>query len=149
MFPVNSYSQYFLGETEKVYNVYRRDSAVIHSYNYEFAKTFNNYDSIVNEKSTLIYVTKKYEKRCLGEIELYILITIEAKNNRARLSFDQVKYKANTDKCSSEGTLLELLDCNKCGLSSSYLKEDIIKYKETVYEYYHKFLKGKSDDGNW
>lgn len=150
LLPIDCFSQKILEQSDKVYNIYRRDSSLVQSYNYEFANSLNQTDSVVNGKAVSVYVTKLYEgKPCLGDVKLFIKIEIEAKDNRARVSFSDVTYVAETDKCPQKGTLAELVKCKKCGISSDYIKNDYIKYMQSVYQEYHKFLKGKSDDGNW
>ena len=141
------YGQSIYEKTDKIYNVYRRDSSVVRSYNIEFAKRIKKADSVAENDAVIAYVSKKYKgNKSLNDITIYVNLVFEAKDNRARLTFNKVTYKAQEGD--GEYPLFGNLEDLK-GYYPGQIKNDYKKFTESIFSEYKDFLKEKSGDDNW
>lgn len=148
--PVMSSAQDVLELSDRVYNVYRRDSALIYDYNKDFANSLKKKDSVTYSDAVIAHAKLVFPgKPCLGDVILQFDIKFESKDNRSRVSFLNSRYESAKGDCPREGTLKELIDCKDCGVSADFIKTQYLQYIRTVYETYHDYLKRKTKDGNW
>jgi hypothetical protein len=149
--PVLVFAQKETATSDMVYNVYRKDVQAIVKYNKEYLGTLKNKSDIIHSKDS-VYTTVKLllNKNCIDKVALFVDIVTEAKENRTRISFNNPRYVYEGDKCPKEGTLEELVNCDKCKMGTSLILEEYKDYRKDIFIMYHRFLKDKRHDkDNW
>ena len=143
----DSSAQSIYEKSDKVFNIYRRDSTVVRSYNIEFANRIKKADSVVQKEGIVAYISKNYKgNKSLEDITIHVVLVFEAKDNRARLTFNRVTYtaKAGDGEYPLSGNLEDLK-----GYYPGQIKNDYKNFTESIFSEYKDFLKEKSGDENW
>lgn len=149
--PAFTFAQKETSTSDMVYNVYRKDVQAIVKYNKEYLGTLKNKSDITHSNDS-VYTTVKlsFNKNCIDKVTLFVDIVTEAKENRTRISFNNPRYLYEGDKCPKEGSLDELVNCDKCKMGTSLILEEYKDYKKDIFIMYHRFLKDKRHDkDNW
>lgn len=148
--PLLSDGQSIVNGSERINNIYRRDSSVIQKYNLEFANMLKTADSVIADGDVKAYLSKRYSgNKNIQDLTMHVVLTLQAKDNRSRLVLGTVTYTAEGGECPLSGTLGELHNTKKCRYYASQVIDDYKLYVVAIYEKYKSFLKDKAEDGNW